>query len=176
MRRWVFAAWFIFLLSPAQIEAQVPNHLYDKQANFSRYKTYALARFANAAGLGELTEGQLKGTLQVALATRGLTKTPSDAPDVIIAYAIVSTDPKNPRTFELLWPDGSRQAGVLSLGGAPLPIHEGDLLLDFYDATTKQLVWRSVVADPVDLDGKPAKRQKQLDRAAEKLLKHYPPE
>jgi hypothetical protein len=56
-----------------------------------------------------------------------------------------------------------------------VPVHTGELVLDFYNAATKQLVFRSVVAKPIDLDGKPASRQKQVDRTAEKLLKHYPP-
>jgi len=175
MRMWLFAACCVLLFSAAPIQAQVPSHLYDKQADFSRYKTFAWARFANATGLGELTEGQLRGTLQVALAAKGLTKTQSGTPDIFLAYEIVSTDPKDARTFELLWPDGARQAGVLGLNGTAMPIHQGDLVLDFYDATTKQLVWRSVATNPVNLEGKPASRQKQLDRATEKLLKHYPP-
>ncbi|HTZ31720.1 MAG TPA: DUF4136 domain-containing protein [Methylomirabilota bacterium] len=175
MRRWLLAACYIFSSTSAQIGAQVPSHIYDKQADFSRYKTFTWARFVNATALGELTEGQLTGTLQVALAARGLARAQTNTPDVYVAYEIVSTDPKDARTFELLLPDGSRQAGTLSLGGAAMPMHQGDLVLDFYDATTKQLVWRSVVANPVNLDGKPASRQKQLDRAAQKLMKHYPP-
>ena len=57
----------------------------------------------------------------------------------------------------------------------PCSFITGNLVLDLYDAKKKQLVWRGAVGNPIDLDGKPASRQKQLDRAAEKLLKHYPP-
>lgn len=173
MRRCLLLAVCLLSLSATRVCGQGPNHIFDKQADFSRYKTYKWAKFPNAMNLGELTQGQLTGTLQVELAKKGLTKVQSDHADLYVAYQIVSNDPKNTSTFDVSWPDGSRMQGIAGLGNASNPIHAGELVLDFYDSSTKALVFRSVVAKPIDLDGKPASRQKQLDRAAEKLLKHY---
>ena len=164
------------LLSLGSIRASGPgpSHVFDKHADFSHYKTYAWMNFRHAMNLGELTEGQLSGTLQVALAKKALTIARSEQPDIYIAYQIVSSNPNESRTFEVAWPGGSGVQGILGPREKVMPIHLGDLVLDMYDSS-KNLLWRSVVSNPVDLDGKPANRQKQMDRAAEKLLKHYPP-
>ena len=45
-----------------------------------------------------------------------------------------------------------------------------------YDGERKQLVWRGIVADVIDANAKPDKKQKHLDKAVEKLLKNYPPQ
>ena len=176
MRRWLVAAFCLLSIGAPLLIAQGPNHVFDKRVDFSRYRTYQWVSFPNAMNIGELTEGQLKGTLQVTLATKGLARAQSNAPDLYIACEIVATDPRDTRAFAVTWPDGSRLPGVAGVDGKEVQVRGGDLVLDFYDAEKKQLVWRGVVARPIDLDGKPASRQKQLDRAAEKLLKHYPPD
>ena len=176
MRRYLVGALCLLSIGASFLVAQGPNHVFNKLADFSHYKTYQWVSFPNAMNIGELTEGQLKGTLQVALATKGLARAQSNAPDLYIAYEIVATDPKDARTFEVTWPDGSRLPGAAGVDGKEVEVHGGDLVVDFYDVGKKRLVWRGVVARPIDLDGKPGSRQKQLDRATEKLLKHYPPD
>ena len=54
-------------------------------------------------------------------------------------------------------------------------IHVGTLGVDFYDRAAKQLVWRGIASKTIDTGAKPEKRQKNLAKAAKKLLKNYPP-
>jgi hypothetical protein len=54
-------------------------------------------------------------------------------------------------------------------------INIGMLVLDMYDAPGKQLVWRGKATKTIDANAKPEKRQKNLAKAMEKLLKNYPP-
>jgi hypothetical protein len=42
-----------------------------------------------------------------------------------------------------------------------------------YDAAAKQLVWQGVASKAIDPRAKPDKRQKNIDKAAVKLLKNY---
>jgi hypothetical protein len=44
-----------------------------------------------------------------------------------------------------------------------------------YDTTSKQLVWRGMASKTLDAKAKPEKRQKNIDKAATKMLKNYPP-
>jgi hypothetical protein len=44
-----------------------------------------------------------------------------------------------------------------------------------YDSTQKELVWRGVATKALDPKAKPDKKQKNMNKAAEKLLKNYPP-
>jgi hypothetical protein len=49
----------------------------------------------------------------------------------------------------------------------------GTLVLDMYDAKTKQLVWRGTASDT--LSNNPQHNEKDLDKAVEKMLKKFPP-
>jgi hypothetical protein len=44
-----------------------------------------------------------------------------------------------------------------------------------YDRNGHDLVWRGVASKTIDPKAKPDKRQKNLNKAATKMLKNYPP-
>jgi hypothetical protein len=44
-----------------------------------------------------------------------------------------------------------------------------------YDPAMKQLVWRGSATKTIDPKADPEKRQKNLQKAMQKLLKNYPP-
>jgi hypothetical protein len=50
----------------------------------------------------------------------------------------------------------------------------GTLVVDIFDAKTKQLIWRGTAAD--ELKSKQEQRQKQVTKASDKLFKKFPPE
>jgi hypothetical protein len=49
----------------------------------------------------------------------------------------------------------------------------GTLVLDFYDAHTKQLIWRGSAQEA--LSDKPEKNEKKLEKSVSKMLEHFPP-
>jgi hypothetical protein len=51
---------------------------------------------------------------------------------------------------------------------------EGTLVVDMYDAKTKQLIWRSSAEDT--LSNKEAKNEKNLEKGVAKMLKKFPPD
>ena len=50
---------------------------------------------------------------------------------------------------------------------------EGTLVIDLYDAKTKQLIWRGSAEDT--LSEKEAKNEKNLDKGVAKMFKGFPP-
>ena len=54
-------------------------------------------------------------------------------------------------------------------------ISTGMLVLDMYDPTTKQLVWTGRVSGPSIPSANQGPKQKNLDKAMQKLLKSFPP-
>jgi hypothetical protein len=54
-------------------------------------------------------------------------------------------------------------------------INIGTLVLDFYDPTTKQLVWTGSATKTLNPSSNQEKNQKNLNNAMAKLLKAYPP-
>ena len=55
---------------------------YDKDANFSAYKTYGYTPEALALGIGDLNRDRLLKAIDAEMAARGLTK--SDSPDALV--------------------------------------------------------------------------------------------
>jgi hypothetical protein len=49
----------------------------------------------------------------------------------------------------------------------------GTMVLDIFDAKTKQLLWRGIGSD--ELDDKADKNQKKIAKATEKMFKNFPP-
>jgi hypothetical protein len=49
------------------------------------------------------------------------------------------------------------------------------VVLDMYDPASKQLVWTGRVSKTLDPSANQGKKQKNLDKAMQKLLKNFPP-
>ena len=45
-----------------------------------------------------------------------------------------------------------------------------------YDSRQKQLVWRGIASKTLDPNAKPDKKDKNINKAVQKLLKNYPPQ
>jgi hypothetical protein len=59
--------------------------------------------------------------------------------------------------------------------GQTSTIPVGKLVVDLYDPTRKQLVWRGDVTTIIDLNKNTDKNYKALQKAVRKLFKNYPP-
>jgi hypothetical protein len=49
------------------------------------------------------------------------------------------------------------------------------LVVDMYESSKKDLVWRGTASKTIDPKAKPEKQQNNLRKAVQKLLKNYPP-
>jgi len=177
MKKYILLAIAFCCVGVARTTAQSSNTEFDKKANFSQYKTYKWVPIKDAQQLDELTAEQLVGTVEVALAKKGLTKSKSDTADLYIGYQINSAKDSRLNQYNIGGSYGSAAGGTAANGGASTTtVHSGQLTLLMYDGATKQLVWHSMVANAIDAEAKPDKKQKHMDAAVSKLLKNYPPE
>ena len=157
--------------------AQTEVATFDKNTDFSKYKTYKWVNIPSSQRLDDLTADQLTGTLNVELAKKDLKKANSDKADLFIGYQIVPAKGKHLNHLNLGASYGAPAGGTSGSAAATTTVvHSGQLILDMYDANTKQLVWRGMVSDAIEANAKPDKKQKHMDKAVEKLLKGYPPE
>jgi hypothetical protein len=65
--------------------------------------------------------------------------------------------------------------GTTTTYGSTSTIYVGQLDLTVYDAAQKELVWRGTATKTLDPKAKPEKKQKNITKAVEKLLKNFPP-
>jgi hypothetical protein len=140
-------------------------------ADFTKYHTYKWVPIDGAVVPNQIVDAQIKQSIDSQLAAKDLTKTDDDKADLLIGYPISVTQEKQWNAYGtggLRWGGGmaSAQQSTISIG---------TLVLDMYDPSGKQLVWTGRVTKTLDPGANQGKKQKNLDKAMQKLLKDFPP-
>jgi hypothetical protein len=153
--------------------AQDVTYDYDKGADFSRLSTYA---WVPGHGLkDELNHKRVVAAIDAQLTSKGLTRVePTAHPDVLVAYHASFDKDLRITGFSSGW-GGYRFGGTRSGSATTDTILNGTLVLDIVDAQTRSIVWRGVASKELDVKADPEKRDKNIKKATEKLLKSYPP-
>ena len=183
MRSLLWFAIALFVVRTAAFGQDV-RYDFDKDKDFSKYKTYKWVPIKDADKVDDLTAKQLTDAVNADLATKGLTKTDSDDADLYIGYQTAVGTEKQFTSFNTGWGYGPGWgAGWYGYGGAAggttygstSTVYVGQLDLSMYDSKTKQLVWRGNASKTLDPKAKPDKKQKNVTKAVQKLLKNFPP-
>ena len=153
--------------------AQDVTYDYDKSADFTAFKTYAWVDGHNLPD--QLNHQRIVEALDRQLASKGLRQVAPDAnPDVLVAYHALFDKNVEIHGFSSGW--AGYRFGAHRSGSARVEeILVGTLAVDIVNAKTRTTVWRGMATKNVDVNAKPEKREKNLDKAAEKLFKNYPP-
>jgi Domain of unknown function (DUF4136) len=175
MKRAPVLVLLFLLLVVGRALAQDATYNFDQGADFSKYKSYKWVSIKNAQQVDEITARQITADIDEGLAKTGLLKTDSAAADLNIGYQTAIGKQTQWNAYNTGWGYGPRWGGPGMATATSQTIHTGQLDLDIRDAANKRLIWRGVVSKTIDPDAKPEKRQKNLQKAIEKLLKNYPP-
>jgi len=172
----------LLLTSASPAAAQDVRYNFDKDANFASFKTYKWVVLKDAAKLNDLVDKQIKDAVDAELAKKGLTKSDVDTADLYIGYQAGVGTEKQYTSFDSGWGYGPGWGhGWYGGGGGGMTtgttstIYVGQLALDMYQASAKDLVWRGSATKTLDPNAKPEKQQKNLAKAVAKMLKNYPP-
>ena len=181
----VLLALVLLTLGAIGVVAQDVRYDYDKDQDFSKYKTYKWVPIKGADQPDDLTAKQLTGAIDEVLAKKGLTKTDSDTADLYIGYQTAIGAEKQYTSYNTGWGYGPGWGGgwygynggmsTTTTYGSTSTVYVGQLDLSMYDSTQKELVWRGVATKTLDPKAKPDKKQKNITKAVEKLLKNFPP-
>jgi Domain of unknown function (DUF4136) len=163
--------------------AQDVRYNFDKNSVFEKFHTYKWVDIKGAAPIDQLTSQQLKSAIDAELAKKGLVKATGDDADLWIGYQVTIGQEKEFSSYSsdfgygAGWGRGWYGGGMGSTmtTGQTTTIHIGELALDMYDPAAKQIVWRGAATKTLDPKAKPEKRQKNIAKGVEKLLKNYPP-
>ena len=177
-----FLALGILQISAYNATAQDVRYNFDKDTDFSRFKTYKWVELKDAAKVDSLRDKSIKESIDGKLAEKGLTKSDADSADLLVGYQAGVGTEKQFTSYNTDWgygggwyrggwygPTGGTTTGQTST------IYTGQLALDMYDSKNHDLVWRGVVSKTIDPEAKPEKQEKNLNKAVTKLLKNYPP-
>jgi hypothetical protein len=147
---------------------------FDKEANFTAYKTYAWTQGTSVQN--PLMDQRITNGVDKQLATKGLQKVDASAnPDLVVLYhGAVGTETQlnTMNTGGYGW--GYRRAGGMGMSTTTVDeIPVGHLTVDIGDAKTKKLLWMGNASDT--LSDKPEKNEKKINNALEKMFKKFPP-
>jgi len=157
---------------------------FDKDKDFSKYKTYRWVEIKGADKPDDLTAKKIVGAIDAELAKKGLTKVEGDNADLYVGYQTAIATEKQYTMYNTGWDYGPGWGGgwygyggmsSSTTYGSSSTVYIGQLDLSMYDPGTKQLVWRGAASKTLDPKAKPEKKEKNINKAVTKLLKNFPP-
>jgi uncharacterized protein DUF4136 len=169
------------VVAPALLLAQKTSYDYNKGANFASYKTY---QQKDGTKVGQqLIDDRIATAIDTQLAAKGLTKATSN-PDVVVVYHVAFDKQKDISTYSSGYgggygPYGYGWGGGWMGGTTTTQVRDivlGTLVIDVADAKKNEMAWRGIATkEGVDVQAKPDKLDKNINKAVEKIFKNYPP-
>ncbi|HKP36612.1 MAG TPA: DUF4136 domain-containing protein [Pyrinomonadaceae bacterium] len=180
----IMAAALLLLIAAVSAAAQEIKYNFLPGTDFSKYRTYRWARVPNAQYPNQLLDGQIIQAIEAQLAQKGLQKTSGETADLVVVYQAAVSEEKQWNSYstgDSMWGYG-RWGGWGGYGGGMSTttttsetIHIGTLNVDIYDAAAKNQIWKGQASKTLGSGKDPAKVQRNLEKAMEKLFKKYPP-
>jgi len=146
---------------------------YNKSADFTQYKTFMWIKEPKTSN--PLMRQRVIDEVNSALAEKGLQLVTSDA-DLCIAVHAATTEERTLNTFYDGFGGGWRWRGGGGFGSATTyenTYEVGTLVVDIFDARTKEAIWRSTSSKT--LSDNPEKNAENLNKAVTKMFKSFPP-
>ena len=173
-KRAVFVLMGIMVLVAAKSPAQQVKSDYDRNANFTQYKTYSWEQVKTK---DPLDVDRIKSAVNSALSAKGWTQVDSGGDVSIVAMEITQTQ----QTLNTFYNGfgggwGWRRFGGGGFGEATTTTDTykvGTVVVDLFDTKSKQLIWRGSSSDT--LSNNSDKNIKNLDKGVEKMFQHFPP-
>jgi hypothetical protein len=184
MKNTLFVTMLGILLAAGSALGQDVRYNFDKNSDFSKFKTYKWVAVKDAAKVDDLLDKQIKEIVTSQLATKGLTQVDDDSANLFIAYQAGIGQEKQFSSYSSDWGYGGGWyrggwygggSGMSTTTGQTETIYIGQLVVDMYDSSNHDLVWRGLASKTIDKKAKPEKQEKNLTKAVAKLLKNYPP-
>jgi hypothetical protein len=151
---------------------------FDKNADFSKFKTYSWTR--GAPPTNPLINQIIIDTVEQSLAAKGLTKV-NDGGDLLISVAVAIM-------YDIQVAQQSRgntgsdiQTGIPTGAGQPFDVRKGSLVVDMESPALKSVVWHGLASDTLryepsgDMQKDAKKVEGRLRKAVYKLMDKYPP-
>ena len=170
--RYATVSTMLLLVALGTALAQHVQTDFDHKANFIQAKTYSWGEIKPA---DSLWDARIKDAVDAQLAAKGWTQVESGGDVAIVAIKTTQTQ-RTLQTFYDGFGGGWRWRGFGGMGESTTTeqdYKEGTLVVDLYDAKTKQLVWRGSAEDTVS--DKAEKNEKNLDKGVAKMFKDFPP-
>ena len=172
VQRAVIAWMGVMLLFAGKLSAGQVKTDYDRNADFAQYKTYSWEQVKTK---DPLDVDRIKSAVNAALAAKGWTQVDSGG-DISVMAMEITHNQQTLNTYYDGFGGGWRWRGFGGLGEATTTTETykvGTLIVDLFDAKTKELVWRGSSSDT--LSNNSSKNIRNMNKDVEKMFKNFPP-
>jgi hypothetical protein len=182
----IFTAVLITAFFSSSAFAQKAKSDYDKNTDFTKYKSYAFAGWQQDSDkqLNDFDKKRILESLKSEFDARGMNLVESGADAWVSIFIVI--DQKTSTTAYTNYNGGMGYGmgrgwgmgyGGMGMGSSTTTYSENDYLegtfvVDIYDESSKDLVWQGVITGTVN--EKPKKREKGIPKSMAKLMKKYP--
>lgn len=152
---------------------------YDKQADFSKYKTYVISEETmKMAGVNQLNRDRIIAAVETQMAAEGFTK--ADKADVILDVRIKGEEIQTATATNT----GGYGYGYgrWGYGGGMSTTYvnydsyvEGTMFITLIDKATEKIVWQGTGTKTVDENASAKKREENINYAVTQIFSNYPP-
>jgi hypothetical protein len=169
---------FAIAAVPAIAAAQKTTYDFDKTADFTQFKSYAM-KDGTATGQ-PLVDNRIVAAIETQLAAKGFVRNDT-APDVFVVYHVAFDEQKDISSYSsgpMYGGYGWGWGGGWGTTTTDVRVREilvGTLAIDIVDARSKQVAWRGLGTREIDTNAKPEKRDSNITKAVEKIFRNYPP-
>ena len=174
MKKFSFFSIFIFLL--VSCSSVRVNSDYDKQVDFTGYKTFAFHKTGiDKAEISDLDKKRILRSIDETMTAKGFTK--SETPDLLISFFTKEREEVNVNQFNAGWGYGWGWGWNPFLWGGNTTVtrhSEGTLYIDIIDAKKKELIWQGEGEGVLTKDTH--KKDEMIKEFVTKILELYPPQ
>jgi len=183
MKKLAFLTLAFLLLGVSAAVAQDVRYDFDKDKDFSKYKTYKWVPIKGADLPDDLTSKKIVSAIDADLATKGMTKTEADTADLYIGYQTAIGQEKEFTSYNTGWGYGGGWGGGWYGGGmgstttygSTSTVYVGQLDVSIYDPAQKQLVWRGVATKTLIPMRNPSRRRRTSPKRSQNSLRTFRP-
>jgi len=173
----------LVLLACISAAAQDIKYNFMPGTDFTKYKTYRWARVPNVQYPDQIIDTQITQAIDTQLSQKGLTKSTGEDSDLVVTYQAAVSSEKQWNSFSTgdggwgygRWGGWGGYGGMSTTTTTSETIHVGTLDVDIYDVATKNQIWKGAATKTLGSGKDPAKVNKNINKAMEKLFKKYPP-
>jgi hypothetical protein len=179
----VFTVALFILIGCTSAAAQEIRYNFLPGTDFAKYKTYKWVRVPKAEYPNQILDSQIMQAIDAQLSLKGMTKN-EDNPDLLVAYQAAVNQEKQWNSYSTdmggwgygRWGGwGGYGGGMSTTTTTSETINIGTLNVDLYDVAAKNQIWRGAATKTLGSGKDPAKVNRNLNKAMEKLFKKYPP-
>lgn len=151
---------------------------YDKQADFSKYKTYAFSEDALNLPVDQLNRDRVIRAVETEMAAKGFSK--SDTPDVLIDLQVKAKQELEATATNM---GGGMYGGRYGYGygyGSTTRVDYnqytvGSLFINMVDKSTEKIVWQGRGSKTISEDASATQRETNINNGVKLIFTQYPP-